>query len=70
VRVPEDVALIGFDDIPMAALTTPGLTTMAMPMTELGAAAARLLDVQLRLAPYHTPVREMLSAQLVVRESS
>ncbi|MEO8622619.1 MAG: LacI family DNA-binding transcriptional regulator [bacterium] len=70
VHVPDDIALIGFDDVPMAALTSPSLTTMAMPMTELGVEAARLLEVQLRLAPYHTPVREVLATRLVVRESS
>ena len=41
-RVPDDVALVGFDNVPMTELTTPGLTTMAMPMSELGDAAARL----------------------------
>jgi LacI family transcriptional regulator len=68
--VPDDVALVGFDNVPMTALTTPALTTMAMPMTQLGAAAARLLDVQLRLGPDHTPVRETFSAELVMRSST
>jgi LacI family transcriptional regulator len=34
--VPEDCSVIGFDDIPAAALSTPGLTTIRQPMTGMG----------------------------------
>ncbi|MEP6731053.1 MAG: LacI family DNA-binding transcriptional regulator [bacterium] len=69
-RVPEDVALVGFDNVPTTELTTPGLTTMSMPMSELGDAAARLLDAQLRLRADHSPVRDTFSASLVARAST
>jgi DNA-binding LacI/PurR family transcriptional regulator len=69
-RVPDDVALVGFDNVPMTELTTPGLTTMAMPMSELGDAAARLLDANIRLGANHFAVRETFSAQLVARAST
>ncbi len=39
-RVPEDCSVIGFDDIPAAALSTPGLTTIQQPMGEMGEYAA------------------------------
>lgn len=39
-RVPEDCSVIGFDDIPTAALSTPGLTTIHQPMLEMGEFAA------------------------------
>jgi LacI family transcriptional regulator len=39
-RVPEDCSVIGFDDIPAAALSTPGLTTIRQPMGEMGEYAA------------------------------
>jgi len=61
---------VGFDNVPMTELTTPGLTTMAMPMSELGDAAARLLDANIRLGADHLAVRETFSAQLVARAST
>jgi DNA-binding LacI/PurR family transcriptional regulator len=42
-RVPEDVSVVGFDDIPGAAWSQPGLTTVRQPLFEKGAAAGRLL---------------------------
>jgi LacI family transcriptional regulator len=39
-RVPEDCSVIGFDDIPAAAISTPGLTTIRQPMLEMGEYAA------------------------------
>ncbi|AUG81846.1 transcriptional regulator [Kitasatospora sp. MMS16-BH015] len=42
-RVPEDVAVIGFDDAPVAARSRPGLTTVRQPVEELGACAIELL---------------------------
>ncbi|WP_244816755.1 LacI family DNA-binding transcriptional regulator [Caballeronia sp. Lep1P3] len=47
-RVPEDVAVVGFDDIAVAAHVDPPLTTVAQPMQALGETAARLLLKRLR----------------------
>jgi LacI family transcriptional regulator len=69
-RVPADIALVGWDDVPMTALTTPALTTVAMPKRQLGIAAAELLNRQIPVGGRHTPVRQTFAAQLVVRESS
>jgi LacI family transcriptional regulator len=46
-RVPEDLAVTGFDDMPMAALAQPGLTTVRQPVRELATTAARLLRAPL-----------------------
>jgi len=42
-RIPQDIAVVGFDDIPMAAHTQPPLTTVHQPLREMGEAAARML---------------------------
>jgi len=69
-RVPDDIALVGFDNVPITALMQPALTTMAMPLREFGESAARLLKQQLALGAEHSPVRMAFSAELVIRESS
>jgi LacI family transcriptional regulator len=50
-RVPQDVAVVGFDDIPLAAHTQPPLTTVHQPLREMGAAAARTLLAHFEGAP-------------------
>ncbi|MDQ8703574.1 LacI family DNA-binding transcriptional regulator [Streptomyces sp. LHD-70] len=69
VDVPGQVAVTGFDDIPMAALSAPGITTVRQPVSELAAEAARLLSRPPKdgTRPHRT-IR--LAPDLVVRESS
>lgn len=66
-RVPDDIAVVGFDNIPLSQMFEPALTTIAQPMFELGAAAAKLLLE--RLAGGH-PQSRTLQHALVVRESA
>jgi len=68
VRVPEDVAVVGFDDIFPGSLCDPPLTTVHQPMRLLGErACARLLD---RIAdPALRPATELLPTELVLRSS-
>lgn len=68
-RVPEDVAVVGFDDIALAAQVAPGLSTVAQPMLELGATAARLLLRRLADPAPRVP-GVLLPHRLVVRGSS
>ncbi len=67
-RVPEDVAVVGFDDIDLASLVTPGLTTMHIPRFHLG---EMLMELMLRVIAAPGQHEEYLSIepQLVVRDS-
>jgi DNA-binding LacI/PurR family transcriptional regulator len=67
--VPRDVSVIGFDDLPMASLSNPPLSTIRIDRQGLGAAALRrLLDRM--AAPEMPPIRQTISTQLVVRAST
>jgi LacI family transcriptional regulator len=68
-RVPEDVAIVGFDDVPLATYTEPTLTTVHQPLREMGQRAAHMLmalfdGTSLSGAP------EVLPTALVVRGST
>ena len=68
-RVPEDIAVVGFDDIPEAAVATPPLTTVRQPLLEMGGLALRLLD-QMMHDPPKTELRLEVATDLVVRIST
>jgi GntR family transcriptional regulator of arabinose operon len=69
IRIPEDLALVGFDDLPFAGHLNPSLTTIAQPRTELGVQAANLLLSRIE-GKYNGPSRHIeLPTNLVVRES-
>ena len=67
--VPEDVSVVGFDDIHIAGYLNPPLTTIAQPMAELGRVAAELLlqRMQDRTLP---PRRVMLRNRLMIRRTT
>ena len=67
-RVPTDVSVVGFDDIPLAAYFDPPLTTVRLPAFELGQAAGRaLLD---RIADPAMTGRTLLPTELILRAST
>lgn len=68
VRVPRDIAVAGFDDIPFAALSNPRLTTIAQPSAEMGRRAVQMLLAAIDGGPL--PPSEILPVRLVVREST
>ncbi|MGA4837860.1 LacI family DNA-binding transcriptional regulator [Streptomyces sp. G45] len=68
--VPGDVAVTGFDDIPMAALSAPGVTTVRQPVAELAAEATRLLARRLDGDAARPSRTIRLAPELVVRGSS
>ena len=68
-RVPDDLSVVGFDDIPLAALVTPPLTTCRTPRYELGANAMRLLLDHIEGCPGDcTDI--VLHPELIVRASA
>jgi LacI family transcriptional regulator len=67
--VPDDVAVIGFDDTPIAAHAIPPLTTVRQPIYDMGATAARILIAQIeKQSP--VPQQIILPTQLVIRSSA
>lgn len=68
-RVPEDLAIVGYNDIPLAGRLIPGLTTVHVPIHEFGSAAARLLLEQIENGQV-TPKRVVYEPQLVIRGST
>lgn len=67
--IPEDLSIIGFDDIPLARLLEPELTTIALPALEIGTAAGRLLLDRLA-TPDAPPRRVEISLPLRIRAST
>ncbi|HTZ88876.1 MAG TPA: LacI family DNA-binding transcriptional regulator [Alloacidobacterium sp.] len=67
---PRDCSIIGFDDVPLAALSTPGITTIRQPMEEMGAAAARRVLNALHEGSSLSPDLQMLPPELVLRDST
>lgn len=67
-RIPEDVALVGFDNMPTAAYISPALTTVHVPKQEMGQTAVRRLTRLIRF-PDDVPLKIELSTSLIKRKS-
>jgi LacI family transcriptional regulator len=68
--VPGDVSVIGFDDAPLAEMTSPALTTVRQPVQEMGDTAVSLLLARVTGGADGTGGRHVLPTSLVVREST
>lgn len=68
-RVPDDVALVGYDDLDVAARATPSLTTVSNPVGELATRATRLLLESIGNGG-STPMRLIVTPTLVERDSA
>ena len=68
IRVPDEIALVGFDDMPWATSLQPPLTVVAQPTYEMGKIAARLLLD--RINNPNSPIQQVtLETELIIRES-
>jgi LacI family transcriptional regulator len=68
-RVPQDLSVVGFDDLPVTVWSSPPITTVRQPLAEMGSAAAQMLG-DLIDGKAFSPTRVELSTELVVREST
>ncbi len=68
IRVPEDLAVVGYTDLPQSSLLKISLTTIRQPRTLLGRSAAEMLLA--RMDKNETPVQINLPVELVVRQST
>jgi DNA-binding LacI/PurR family transcriptional regulator len=68
-KVPQDVSVVGFDDLEVARLTTPPLTTVHQPLEAMGRWAARRLVAAVEAGAVHKPQGEILAAELIQRAS-
>ena len=69
-RVPNDVSIIGFDDIPQSAFTVPALTTIRQPKLEMGCRGAELLLNLINKKKRRNALEPQLGVQLILREST
>lgn len=69
-RVPEDISVIGFDDIAMAAHANPPLTTISQPKYHMGRLAVQLLRAMLSSDPTPSEGYVLLESPLMIREST
>jgi len=67
-RIPDDVSVVGFDDIPQASLVRPALTTINQPLEKMGRVATQVL-LDLLENPEKDGERIELPTQLVIRDS-
>jgi LacI family transcriptional regulator len=70
VRIPDDIAMAGFDDIPSARYANPSLTTVRVPVYDLGRQAAKRLLARLSDRADDAPLDRQFDAELIVRSSS
>ena len=68
IRIPDDIAIVGFDDLPSATMTHPQLTTVHQPIQRKGAVAAEIL-IDLIEGKRTEPANIILPTELVIRQS-
>jgi DNA-binding LacI/PurR family transcriptional regulator len=67
-RIPNDIALVGFDDVPLARYLDPPLTTVRLPATELASRASEML-IKIIQGSYPPQKQLLLGSRLIVRRS-
>ena len=68
-RVPDDISVVGYDDIPLASAMSPALTTVAQPVEDLATICTELLLSRIEEGVNGAPKRVVLDTKLIVRDS-
>ncbi len=68
-REPQDLSVVGFDDLPISRWVPPPLTTVRQPLDEMGRSAAQMLGDLIEGRPLHS-TRIELFTELIIREST
>jgi len=69
IRIPQDVSIIGFDNVEMSQITCPPLTTIDQPKYETGKAAVEMLLSMIAKGGVHDPEHRIIGVRLVERQS-
>jgi DNA-binding LacI/PurR family transcriptional regulator len=69
-KVPDDISIVGFDNVAISAFTCPALTTIHLPKFEMGQQGAHLIISLIENTEFFEKSIHPLGVQLVVRESS
>lgn len=70
VKIPDDIALVGYDDVEFASMLSPALTSIRQPKYQLGRAAAELLLHEINATEKHQHSQIMYQPELIVRAST
>jgi LacI family transcriptional regulator/LacI family repressor for deo operon, udp, cdd, tsx, nupC, and nupG len=68
-RIPQDIAVLGFNNDKIGQFVEPSLSTIDMPAQDMGEAAAELLLFHIK-NPYQTPEKRLIYSKLIVRDST
>jgi LacI family transcriptional regulator len=69
IRVPQDVAVIGFDNLPQSATMEPALTTIEVSKRKIGNLAVTVLDDVIKSQDRQPPIKVLVGAELIIRAS-
>lgn len=69
-KIPDDISIVGFDDIETASIIKPKLTTVAQPSYDIGKAAAEILLKRIKENKKSVTQTVLLPTKLIIREST
>lgn len=70
IKIPDEIALVGYDDVEFASMLSPALTSIRQPKYQLGRAAAELLLHEINATEKHQHTQIMYQPELIVRSST